>query len=335
MPRYISHSQVSRMLDCSVSYDLAYVGQLTGGTVLRAKTPHVNLSRGRVFHEGLLAYHRGEGLDAALAAMRAAVEADLAEIDAAGGIAELDRQREIEGLLERILVAYARDNEPLPLANTEVALNVGITRGYAFEGSIDGVVHAFSTPTIEPWLYELKLRRQFTDYAVIAKDRQPWWYAWAYRKQTGITPAGFIYEEVLAEAPGEVRLNQDGKPSKVQTCHAEDYVRACLAAKVQPDADVVLRLRERKQARRHEIVFTDRGLELAGRQIKAAAQQVSLFDRGVVAPIHNPSVMRCKGCAFKDVCLDPLDAPLVDALFNREPPARDRREPRNRTKERV
>lgn len=328
--RFISHSQVDAALSCPVAFDLRYVGQMTGGTTLKPKAAIPRLRAGRAFHVGLLEYHSGTELALAIQAMSNAIVTEAAAIEAAGGVVDLAEQDEMAKRLVDILLAYAHANRPFNLTATEQHIVVPVMRGYRFEAYLDGTFNRHAPtfgdtdPAEQAWLYEAKLRKQFTAYDQVVRMRQPWWYAWAIREKTGHAPAGVVVEEIADTPPAPVRFNQDGTPSAVQSCTLAAYLHACAHADKEPAERTVAALHDKKWSVRHEVIFDERGLDTAGKQIRSAAQMISLYDRHKIYPIHNPSAMRCPGCAFREVCVDPTDTPLIDALFNRDQPVRDR-----------
>lgn len=326
MVRIFSYSQATSALECPVAFDLGYVGQLTDGHALRKRTPHSRLTAGRVWGAAIQTWHASGGsLSLALAAGAEELTANENEIHERGGLVSAEDNAEVWGSVEQALRFYATQHTTIPLVEKEAKLFVTATRGYRLEAYVDGV---WKDDAGRTWLYESKFRSTLTDYDQITRSRQLWWYAWAWRKQHGEAPVGAVMEEVLNETPNPVRFNKDGKPSAVQSCTPIEYVDACARFGVEPNERTLEALRAKRWAQRVEVLFTPRGIGLAGRQVRAAANLIGMYDRGVLAPIHNPSNQRCKGCSFKDVCLDPSDAGVVDALFERVPPARERTEAR-------
>ena len=49
-----------------------------------------------------------------------------------------------------------------------------------------------------------------------------------------------------------------------------------------------------------------------------------MHDAGQLAPVRNPNERNCRGCRFRAICDDPWDTELVDALYERVRPKRDR-----------
>lgn len=318
MTRLFSDSQATSLQSCQVQYDLRSVGHLTGGYTLAPRTPKLILRGGKAFGAGIQAYHAAEGVDAALRAIREAVAKDAEDITEQGGVVDLEEEQNLITNCSEILQHYARFHEPLGLSATEHYIRAKVMRGWDYEGYIDGVIER----TSGTWLYESKFRKQLSGLDQIMRRRQIWWYAWAYREQHGVAPIGMIFEEILNDNPSPIRFNQDGKPSAVQSCTKMEYIAACRDAKVEPNQRTLDCLGMKRYWRRDEIIFDERGLEMAERQILSAAKQISMFDRGIVYPIHNPEKIRCNGCSFKEICLNPLDEELVDALFTRTTPAR-------------
>lgn len=325
--RIISDSQIKSVLSCQVKYDLGYVGQLVGGRPLKKRTPYFRLSAGRAWGAAIQMWHLCGNKQAALAAAGEEFARDEDEIVERGGVIDDVERADTWATIEDVLNWYVVNHpEPLNLTSTEVPLFVTLTRGYRLEGYVDG---EFRDADGRLWLYEAKYRSKLTSYDQIMRDRQVWLYAWAWEKQYGEAPVGAIKEEVLAEAPKPVRFNQDGTPSATQSCTLNDYLAACRCTATEPRESTVEALNAKKRMQRVEILFTKRGVELAGKQAQSAARLIGMFDRGDLAPIHNPSQMSCSTCAFKDVCVDPTDEGVIDALFERVDPARYRQEARH------
>lgn len=322
--RFISHSQATAVLDCQVQYDARYVGTLFGGEPLKARTPHLKLRGGRAWGAGIQTYHQHGSVTAAVTAMREAIIADCDEIAEQGGAISDEETDELAGRVAAVMAHYASEYHQLGLTAVEVPLLVVATRGYRYEAYLDGVIGDGA------WLYESKFRGKLSSIDQVYRSRQPWWYGWAYQRQTGVTPNGIMVEETLDEPPAPVRYNKDGSASAVQSCTLADYEAACRRTNTEPSERTLDALRAKRFNQRIEIAYTKRGLEMAGKQIRSAAQLIGLFDRKVLTPIHNPSQMRCGGCAFKEVCVDPSDEGVIDALFTRVAPARTRTEARHK-----
>lgn len=325
MTRIISVSQTGSALTCQVQYDLGYVGNLVGGRPLKKRTPAMRLTAGSVWGAAIQAYHSTGNRETALqcAGEELALRED--EIVERGGVIDEIERRDLWDTIEGVLAWYVSEHAPLNLEACEVPLFVTATRGYRLEAYVDGT---FRDDAGRLWLYEAKFRDKLTSYDQVMRNRQVWWYAWAWQRTHGEAPVGAIVEEVLAHAPKEVRINKDGTPSATQSCTASDYLAACRQARVEPNPITLEAIREKKRAQRVEVMFTKRGVELAGKQVASAAKLIGMLDRGAFVPIHNPSPMVCPGCAFKDVCVDPTDEGVIDALFERVEPARYRQEAR-------
>lgn len=335
MTRRISHSEVQSLLNCSAQHDFRYVGHLAGDA-LRPRTVAPLLSEGRAWGAGVAALHEHTGhLDATQRAVDA-VTASLAhdaEQQRDAGLYDPEEHDRTRDRLVGMLAHYAQTTEPLAVDRLEHEIDVAIpSRGgrrrsnlYRLVVRLDAV-HADEQGRI--WIVEYKLRRTLSSFQQIVLDRQTRWYAWAWREHTGVQPAGVIVDERLNAPPAEVKLNQDGRPSRQQSCTPDAYVEACEQSTrpCEPHADILAQLRAKRWSQRHPLVLRPDEIDEAGEQLVSAARLVHDLDSGRLAPIRNPHPMRCGSCAYRDICPNPHDAELVDVLFERVAAKRDREE---------
>jgi hypothetical protein len=328
MKRLISHSEASTLLDCQYRHAFAYTGQLTDGEALKSKTTAPILREGRAWGAAAAAFHSHDpdvALEHAKAAMEIRLSLDAADQQAMGTYDAAEHTELAERLLA-ILDDYAAHTEQLQITRLEDKLEVAIpsrtgkrpSNRYWFEGYVDGV-HTDSDG--RDWIVEFKLRKRLSDFEMIAKARQTRWYAWAWRQITGRPVAGVIVDERLNAVPSPLKLNQDDTPSRVQSCRPDVYAASPLAA-----FDVLAKLEAKDWEKRHPLLLTERELDEAGLQLASVGFLVQQFDSGQLYPVRNPSPMRCPGCPFKEICVDAGDTELVDALYERRPPKRERKE---------
>lgn len=323
----ISQSEAASLLDCQAQHDFRYVGQLVG-SALTPKSTAPLLREGRAWGRAVATWHAATGT-----AEERAGEAGAALFHSLHGDAEAQREaglyvaEEHEETLARLtpmLAHYAETAEPLALTSPEAEIDVPIpSRGgrrrsnaYHLLCRLDGI-HV--DPDGRIWIVEFKLRKQLSSLAQIALSRQVRWYAWAYRERYGSEPAGVIVDERLNAVPAPVKLNQDGRPSAVQSCTLDAYTRAHGR-----DPAVLDRLRAKQWQRRERVLLRPDEFAAVGRQLVTVARMVRELESGRFFPVPNPSPMRCPGCAFRDICPNPGDVELVDALFERVPAKRDR-----------
>lgn len=333
MKRLISHSEATALLDCQYRHAFAYTGQLTGDA-LKAKTAAPRLREGRAWGMAVAAFHSYsdpiDGLEYARVAMEIQLSLDAAE-QQKHGTYDAAEHTELAQYLLALLDDYAATAEPLPLSRPEHKLEVAIpsrtgiraSNRYALECYLDGI---HTDEDGRDWIVEFKLRGQLSKFELIAKWRQTRWYAWAWREVTGRSIAGVIVEERLNAVPAGAKLNKDGTPSKVQSCRPDVYRAAFADRSDHPDPDVLAKLEAKEWQKRHPLLLTERELDEAGQQLATVGFLIQQFDSGQLYPVRNPSPMRCPGCAFKDICNDAGDTELVDALFERRPPKRERKE---------
>lgn len=321
MERLISHSEVSALLTCQHRWDMSYGDQLAGSS-LKPKAVSPTLQDGRAWGAGVATYDNGANLDFAIDVMVDTLNEDADRLRAFG-LFDPVAFEESKTLLIQLLEHYADSNEPMGLDRLEEEIIVPIpsrsgvrdSNRYRLQVFLDGTV----TEHDGVWLVENKLRSQLSSLLMISLSRQIRWYAWAYRKKFGVEPAGVIVNEKLKAVPGPVKFNKDGSVSKVQSCTVDAY-----RAAGGDDEGVIGKLEAKNWQRRERVFLTTAEIDEAGQQLVSAGQQIRDFDTADRYPVRNPSPMFCGGCQFKDICANPRDTELVDALFERTPPKKDR-----------
>jgi hypothetical protein len=324
MYRDLSVSEATTLLDCSWRWDLAYGGHLAGDALRPRDTPLL-LREGRAWGRAMAALHatwdRTERLVNAGIAASESLAADEAERAAAGLGDRLALEATTEKLLH-VLAHYDRLAEPLPLYGAETRLLAPLparerhSNRYRLECHLDGL-HDDAHGT---WVVEFKWRAsQLQDFELAARARQLRWYAWAWRERLDREPVGVILDERLGQVPPPVRRNKDGRLSRVQSCTREDYESAG-----GDDPELLAQLGGRQWQARRRITFRPGELDQAGWELRTLARLTQQHDSGRLAPVRNPSPYNCRRCRYRQVCDDPWDAELVDALYERRPPKRDR-----------
>lgn len=342
MRRSISDSEIRALLTCQAQHDFRYVGQLAG-TALKPKTDAPRLRAGRAWGQAMAVLHaQHDSLDGPLQAahiIHDALEEDAEQQRATGVYLEEDHVEQ-----RRVLVAaldhYAATTDRLPVTNPEHELDVAIpsrtgrraSNAYRLLCKLDGL-HIDAQGRL--WIVEYKWRDRLTAFEQITLSRQIRWYAWAWQRTTGQPVTGVIVDERLNEAPKPARIvNAKRKGEGIDgktVSHAVDqmttpdlYRQACAEYRVEPSEDTLSALAGRRWQSRQDVMFRQGELDEAGRQLVSAARQVAAFDSGVLFPVRNPSPATCGGCAFREICPNPQDVELVDALFKRVPAKRDR-----------
>lgn len=324
MSRLISHSEASVLLDCQAKFDFQYGNQLAGSS-LKPRTKHLRLREGKAWGRAMAAYHSGIHQMTPYQEIIASLAEDASEML----IEPLDLE-ETRVKLFALLDSYAADSESLMVDATELELDVQIPARsgkrastlYRFTGFIDAVKRGDSGD----WIAEFKLRGQLSSLEQVAFMRQIRWYAWGYQQQTGRPIAGVIVDERLNQEPKPARILASGLPSHAtnQITTPGLYAAACREVGIEPQEETLVALAARRWQERHTIFLTTSEIEEAGKQLTSVANLAGQFDSGLLYPTRNPSQFRCPGCSFREVCNSPQDADLVDALFERVSPKKDR-----------
>jgi hypothetical protein len=333
MIRAISYSEGNTLLDCQARWDFRYGDRLAGSS-LREKSTPILLRDGKAWGRAVAALHADDeyGLANALVELRLALREDSDEQKEAGTY-DPDEFERTHTFLGDVLDHYATTTEHLPIESLEHELLVplpsrsgkGDSNRYRLQVFFDGL-HTDEAGRI--WIVEFKLRKLLSSLELIAGSRQIRYYAWAYRKATGNDVAGVIVDERLKAAPKPARILDSGKPShaKDQMTTPERYIAACEERDVEPKPETIESLKGRRWQQRERIFLTDAEIEEAGTELVSLGQQVAALDGGHVYPVRHPSRARCPGCAFREICTNPNDTELVEALFDRKPAKRDREE---------
>jgi hypothetical protein len=332
-PRLLSYSEIETAMTCQARWDFRYGGRLAGSTLKRRELVPM-LSGGRAWGAGVAAWHQGQGTLlaswAAHAALKASLDRDAAEMAERGFKPSLEARVDLEGELSAMLDHYMSTAEPIyGLSRLEAEMIVALPSRsgkrsstlYRFQCFLDG----FTDENGMEQLVEFKLRGRLTEPALLERQRQPRWYAWAYRKQTGRVPAGVIVDERLREVPKPAALTEKGrKPShkKDQLTTPELYADLCHEFGELPKLDVMEHLRQRQWQQRYPLSFRPDELDEAGDELVSAAQLIRDLDNGTLHPVRNATRMHCNACDFKAICSHPQDTLFVDTEFERTVPKR-------------
>ena len=341
MERLLSYSEISRVMTCQAAHDFQYGDQLAGSS-LRSKTISPLLSAGKAWGAAVAALHIALGVDpgnagsAARMAMDASLEDDV-ERQREFGTFNQEYHDELRTQLLKMLIHYIGINDEAPWVldvpdepgEKELIVPIPSRNGgrassrYKLLSYLDGVRQIEG----RPWLVEFKLRKTLTSAEFVALNRQIRIYAWAWWQDTGIKPAGVEVHERLNAAPKMARMLQSGKPShaKDQMCTAEAYQMVCQEHGEPMKAETFDALTNRKWQQTIPIIFRDGELEEAGRELVSAAKLIQQLDSGALFPVRNARPQNCRGCFFKEICPAP-DPELIDALYERVPAKRNRKE---------
>jgi hypothetical protein len=332
--RSISHTECQALLTCQAQHDFRY-GDVLASSSLRPKDTPVLLREGRAWGRAVAAFPAAgsEARDYAIRVLVDALEED-AEQQRDAGFYDADEHRETAAKLRAMLEHYAEESDPLPIDRLEHELLVplpsrsgkGDSSRYRLQVFFDGIHVDHQGRT---WLVEFKLRRKFSPYALIANSRQIRYYAWAYQREMGQPVTGVIVDERLNEVPKPARILKSGQPShaKDQLTTPELYIAACEKADVEPLQETLAALEARPWQQRTSppIFLSQEEIAEAGRELVSLGEQVRDADAGRY-PVRNVRPQNCNGCAFKEICNNPQETEMVDALFERVPAKRDRQE---------
>lgn len=369
MKRAISFTESGNLLTCQAQWDFNYGGYLAGDCLKPRAVPtrlQEGSAWGAAvaaFHAA-----KEDKLFDGIAAMAKSLD-DEAEKLKKKGVYDADAHMAIAAKLRALLVQYAEEEEtrdvPLEgLGRLEEELLVplpsrsgkGDSNRYFLQVFFDGVLEDADGRI---WLVEFKLREQLSALELITNGRQIRYYAWAYEREYGKPVAGVIVDERLNAEPKPPKIVNSKKgvgievevdvldketkeptgdkkmvwraPStdKAQLTTPELYKAACEEYGVEVDEAMVAALGDRQWSQRQRIFLSKREVEESGTELVSLGRQVAGVDSGEVYPVRNVKPQNCKGCRFREICNDPHDTDLVDSLFDRRPPKRDR-DPENK-----
>lgn len=329
MIRAISYSEGSALLRCQAAWDFQY-GDRLAGSALKPKDAPTILREGRAWGRAVAALHETGDKERAEVALGESLAED-ADEQRERGTFDAEQFHEMLVKLLAILDQYATTAPQLPLERPEHEMLVrlpsrsgkGFSNRYRLHSFFDGLHTDYHGRV---WIVEFKLRGRLSSLEQIANSRQIRYYAWAWFIETGRRVAGVIVDERLNEVPKPARILKSGKPShaKDQLCTAEAYEQACLDAGEGPHTDVMEALEARRWQQRVPIFLTDGEIDEAGEELVSLAQQIQQLDSHAIYPVRDVRAQNCSGCRFREICNTPGDVDLVDALFDRVPPKRER-----------
>jgi len=335
--RLLSFTEISKALSCQAQWDFAYGGHLAG-SALSPKMVAPRLSGGRAWGAAVAAFHTEHAAGAAIEAMDRSLDSDAAEQKDLG-VYDGASHKELRLELLHLLNHYVHIAEPWdldPQLERELLIPIPSRTGVRSSNRYKLLCYLDGTRQIngQHWIVEFKLRGALSSVEQIALSRQIRYYAWAWWQATGIMPTGVEVHEKLNQVPKPPRMVQGRKrtdaplvPShaKDQLCTAEAYEDACAEHEVEVNEATLESLKTRKWHQVVPIIFRAGELEEAGRELVSAAQLIQDLDSGKLWPVRNAWPGNCRGCFFREICPAP-DNDLVDALYIREPPKREREE---------
>lgn len=365
MIRAISFTESSNVLTCQAQWDFNYGGYLAGDCLKPRAVPtrlQEGSAWGAgvaAFHAAT-----EDKLFDGIAAIAKSLDKEAEKLKKKG-VYDAEAHMAIASKLRALLVQYAEDEETKPvqlegLGGLEQELLVplpsrsgkGDSNRYFLQVFFDGVLVDAEGRN---WLVEFKLRETLSALELITNGRQIRYYAWAYEREHGIPIAGVIVDERLNAQPKPPKIVNSKKgvgkevevdvfdketkeptgekkmqwkaPStdKAQLTTPDLYAAACEEYGVEVDEAMVAALGDRQWGQRQRIFLTPREIAESGEELVSLGRQVAALDSGVTYPVRNVKPQNCNGCRFRDICNDPHDVELVDSLFDRRPPKRDRK----------
>lgn len=299
--RVISFREIRALLDCEAKWDFMYSDHLAGSAISPKETTDL-LSAGSLWDTAVKTYNRS------------------GSVETTAHVLSLHHAEPEYEKVVALLRRYVSVNKPMETTAVE-----------PFDVPVNGILDITVRPddgysdyvNKEPdWFVEYKLRKSLTSIEYLQRDLQTMLYVWAARRE-GREIKGVIFDETLNEMPAEVRYNKDGRPSRTQTCSADDYLKGCISGGYLPDPDVVSKLEARKIHQRVPIFFESFDLSGVGSMVEAAYARITYLERGILRPSRVRNPLLCRMCPFNGICEHP-EPDLVDFLFERKPAKRDR-----------
>lgn len=326
--RLISHTETRQLAICEAAWDLRYGGVLAG-SALKPLSATPRIREGRAWGRAVATWHETDSPhDSGIALFQALSDDAREQRDA--GVYDQDAHGLMADRLAAILREYRATAERLPITSPEHEIVVPIqsrtgrraSSRYRLQCFYDGI-HTDDNGRV--WIVEFKLRSTLSTIEQLALDRQGRRYAWAWRQHTGADVAGVIYDERLNEAPKPPKVLASGKVStdKRQLTTPDLYEQACVEHGQDPDPDTLTALAARRWQQREHIIFRPGELDETGAELVALAQRIRDLEAGRM-PIRTPHPAHCRSCGFRDICANPTDTDLVDALYERVPAKRHR-----------
>ncbi len=172
---------------------------------------------------------------------------------------------------------------------------------HTFNGRLDLVVNRNNKIWINDFKFTSMNFDNYTDY-IVELDEQSRAYSWVARELWGNLFGGFMFTLVRSKPPEAVKILKNGQLSKDKSQQTtwEIYKRAVLAMNLQlseyEDMQAVLPEFIR---RIHVKRYSDRALDLwYKRNVEIAKEMLS----DSLSFYPNPSIVTCRGCAFKQPC---------------------------------
>jgi CRISPR/Cas system-associated exonuclease Cas4 (RecB family) len=362
--RAISFTESGNLLTCQAQWDFNYGGYLAGDCLKAKAVPQRLQEGSAwgagvaAFHAAT-----EDKLDAGIVALTATLDKEAKKLEAKG-FYDADVHRAMASKLRALLEQYAEEEEarPVPLtglSGLEQELLVplpsrsgkGDSSIYRLQVFFDGVLEDEEGRI---WLVEFKLRETLSALELITNGRQIRYYAWAWEREHGRPVAGVIVDERLNAQPKPPKIVNSKKgvgievevdvldketkeptgekkmvwkaPStdKAQLTTPELYEAACAEYGVKVDPEMSAALADRRWSQRERIFLSPREIEESGTELISLGRQVAALDSGQTYPVRNVKPQNCNGCRFREICNDPHDKELVDSLFDRRPPKRNR-----------
>jgi len=309
--RYISKNEIRTLLDCEAKWGFKYDDKLAGDALEPILLP-ARITEGGHWDRIIKAYNHGEPYNDILTMMAMTIE-------------DFELRLKLIALLSR----YSKKYPPMH-SHTVEPYYVSLYPHLDVTIQPDDAVYEWpGNEGAAKWFVEYKLRGSLTSVEYLQRDLQGMLYVYGARVN-GEDIKGVIYDETLNEEPPTINYNKDGRPSKRQTCTAEEYAQACYDSGIDPDPEVVVKLETRRIHQRVMIEHFSYDLEDMERYLKSIYSHITYLEQGLLYParVRNPII--CRSCEYNSICEHP-EPDLVDFTFKRKPAKRNRTDEPTRT----
>lgn len=202
-------------------------------------------------------------------------------------------------------VEWAKVNDDFEVVSAEYNFSEPFYEDHLSKHTFNGRLDLVTNRNDKLWINDFKFTSlnfdNYTDY-IVELDEQSRAYSWVARELWGDLFGGFMFTLVRSKPPEPVKILKNGQLSKDKSQQTtwEIYKRAVLAMSLQlseyEDMEAVLPQFIR---RIHVKRYSDRALDMwYKRNVEIAKEMMSES----LSFYPNPSIVSCRGCAFKHPC---------------------------------